>query len=238
MEHFQRPPLVPLTIEEITQLAHEIDERYWPLIIEFRVAKFIPPSIPVPPQRPLQLLRLFSAYALDLFKSEADRFEQFRDDQLYATWLSNLSNRIAVHLQRVFEHLDKADPNALLLYHGASNLQIDASVRRAMFELIKQYMQGPRTQIEAPTETAVSQHESIGTNFGNRKRIESFISKMAASGLKIKRKDIWRVAGYKDRTEFERFQRGDDHNKTACLNFNRVLNLDVEVFRNQLKSKL
>jgi hypothetical protein len=57
---------------------------------------------------------------------------------------------------------------------------------------------------------------------------------MAASGLKIKRKDIWQVAGYEDRTEFERFQRGEERNRAASMNFNRILNLESADFRKLL----
>jgi len=234
MNHFECPPLDRLTFEEISQAAHEIDKRYWPLIIAFRVANFIPPSVPVPPQRPLQLIELFRSYALELFKAEADRFEPFRADRLYVPWLSDLSNRIGVHIQDVFRQLEEGDPDSLLTYHGASNLRIGAAVQEAMSDLIKQHMQEPRIQPETSSVVAASVQDSSGTRIGNRERIEKFILKMAASGLKIKRKDIWQVAGYEDRTEFERFQRGEERNRAASMNFNRILNLESADFRKLL----
>ncbi|MCC6344276.1 MAG: hypothetical protein IT166_18895 [Bryobacterales bacterium] len=60
---------------------------------------------------------------------------------------------------------------------------------------------------------------------GNRAKVDAFISKVKReTGHCIKRKDIWRVAGYKDSTEFERFQREDPKTTfTAKRNFDKVL---------------
>ena len=228
MEPFQRPPLPPLVADQISQSMDEIDRRYWPQIIEFRVAKAIPPDIPVPRKRPHQLLELFKSYAKELYEAEASRYEPYRANRMYVAWLSNLNNRIAVRLQEVYKHLDESDRDSMLGYHGMSNLRIDADVHEVMFKLGNQY-----TQPSAATATAVLP-ESSEQQLSNRERIEKFILRMAASGLKVKRKDIWRVAGYNDPTEFERFQRGNERNKAATLNFNRILNLEPEDFRKQL----
>jgi hypothetical protein len=139
MEHFQRPPLAPLVADEISELMDQIDKRYWPLIIAFRVAKFIPPDIPVPRQRPHQLIELFKSYAIELFVAEASHYGTFRSDRLYVTWLSNLNNRIAVHLQKVFQQLEDGNPNATLLFHGVNYLRIDADVREAMLRTANDY---------------------------------------------------------------------------------------------------
>ncbi|MGP8242905.1 MAG: hypothetical protein ACLQVN_00125 [Bryobacteraceae bacterium] len=72
-----------------------------------------------------------------------------------------------------------------------------------------------------------------------RKAIDGFISKLADAGHKISRKHIWSVAGYKDRTEFERFQRGDTRTtKSATASFNRVLNMKPEDFIRALEKKI
>ncbi len=65
-----------------------------------------------------------------------------------------------------------------------------------------------------------------------RQRIDSFIAVVFdATGAKIQRADIWKVAGYKDRTEFHRFQRDDPKTtKAARANFDRVLALKPERF--------
>jgi hypothetical protein len=71
----------------------------------------------------------------------------------------------------------------------------------------------------------------------NRERIDRFILKMAQAGTKVKRKDIWLVAGYKDPTEFERFQRGDNRNQSAASTFNRVLGMAPQDFLRLLQQK-
>lgn len=142
MDSFERPPLPALVSEQIRDAAYRIDQRYWPLIIEFRVPNFIPPDVPVPTQRPLQFLAVFVSYAKELFEAEAKHYEPFRSDERYTTWLCRISNRISVHLQDVFWKLHKADPKAGLLYQGVSNLRMDADVQRAMSALIEQYTAG------------------------------------------------------------------------------------------------
>jgi hypothetical protein len=68
--------------------------------------------------------------------------------------------------------------------------------------------------------------------------VDGFISKLAEAGRRITRKDIWTVAGYTDRTEFERFQRGDARTtQSAITSFNRVLNLKPEDFIRTLEKK-
>ncbi len=71
----------------------------------------------------------------------------------------------------------------------------------------------------------------------NRQRIDGFILKMANAGLKVKRKDIWQVANYTDRTDCERFQRGTSRNKAAATTFNRVLSMAPEDFSKLMKRK-
>lgn len=131
MEPFERPPLPPLVADEISQSMDEIDRRYWPLIIEFRVARFIPSDIPVPRQRPYQLIEVFKSYAKQLYEAEVSRYVPFRTNRMYVTWLGNLNNRIAVRLQEVFKHLEESDPKSTLGYHGVSYLRIDADVRES-----------------------------------------------------------------------------------------------------------
>lgn len=72
----------------------------------------------------------------------------------------------------------------------------------------------------------------------NRARVEAFIVKMAAGGSKITRTNIWTVAGYTNRTEFERFQSGKRCTLTAQANFNRVLSMNPEDFVSVLRKKL
>jgi hypothetical protein len=64
-----------------------------------------------------------------------------------------------------------------------------------------------------------------------RRVIDQFILTVGAAGRRISRKDIWTVAGYKERTEFERFQREDSRlTDSARNNFTRTLNMLPEAF--------
>jgi hypothetical protein len=48
---------------------------------------------------------------------------------------------------------------------------------------------------------------------------------------RVFKKDIWTAAGYSDRTEFERFQRGDARTTaSAAANFERVLKTEPKLF--------
>jgi hypothetical protein len=88
------------------------------------------------------------------------------------------------------------------------------------------------SEIEAPT------MEERGKGDARRELIDAFILKVEkATGRDIKRTDIWTVAGYKDRTEFERFQRNERVTETASDNFTRVLNLEPKEFIETLDKK-
>jgi hypothetical protein len=87
------------------------------------------------------------------------------------------------------------------------------------------------TQIEA----AAKRHLRSKT----RASVDAFIERVFDErGRRIRRNAIWRVAGYKDATEFERFQRDDERSTpTAKDNFNRVLGMKSERFLELLDNK-
>jgi hypothetical protein len=67
-----------------------------------------------------------------------------------------------------------------------------------------------------------------------RARIDRFIDGvLRETGRPITRTDIWRTAGYKEATEFERFQRGRGSAGSAAK-FNRILNLKPNEFLERL----
>jgi len=81
-------------------------------------------------------------------------------------------------------------------------------------------------ELDATARAQESIEVEVRTAYARRAAVEALISKVAAEGRKITRKDIWTVAGYKDATEFERFQRGDARTtRSAALAFNRVLDM-------------
>jgi hypothetical protein len=64
------------------------------------------------------------------------------------------------------------------------------------------------------------------SNSGDRRAaVDAYIQEVKNAGKQITRTDIWRKAGYKSRTEFERWERNDPNrlNKAADKNFTRIL---------------
>jgi len=94
---------------------------------------------------------------------------------------------------------------------------------RLLLRVAKAQMQKPRASAEAK----------------NKRLVEDFIAAVRSkTSRKITKKDIWTVAGYRDATEFSRFQRNDTRTTpTATGNFNRVLNYRPEEFIGMLERK-
>ena len=89
-----------------------------------------------------------------------------------------------------------------------------------------------------PAEATDSEAETLDSD-ERRELINSFISKVERdTGRKINRTDVWTVAGYKDATEFERFQRNDTRTTDAAtLAFRRVLDMEPREFIDLLDKK-
>ena len=68
-----------------------------------------------------------------------------------------------------------------------------------------------------------------------RQRIDAFLQTMRQHGHRVSRKDIWRVAGYEDATEFQRFQREDSRATAGSRQqFDRILSLRPDEFIQKL----
>jgi hypothetical protein len=137
-------------------------------------------------------------------------------------------------LERRLESRAYADDNKLwnltvrdfLLAFGKAKEARGTAVGRNLARLAAQF----KPALARENNTATS-----GPVDGNRARIDAFIGQIAALGLKVTRKNIWTVAGYTDRSEFQRFQNGNRMTKTAKLNFDRVLRMTWEEFRSALR---
>jgi len=80
--------------------------------------------------------------------------------------------------------------------------------------------------------------ERTTTKDERRELINNFISEVSvAATRRITRTDIWKVAGYRDATSFERFQRNDRRSKSASEAFSRVLKMTPEKFIQVLNRK-
>jgi hypothetical protein len=79
---------------------------------------------------------------------------------------------------------------------------------------------------------APAEEPQAGPGRGRRRDVEAFMAQVfRATGRRILKKDIWTAAGYSDRTEFERFQRGDARTTaSAAANFERVLKMEPKLF--------
>ena len=93
----------------------------------------------------------------------------------------------------------------------------------------------------APAERPASpaaEPSSAGSQ-STRAAVDDFIGRvLRETGRKITRTDIWKnVAGYTDRTEFQRFQRGEGTTATAARNFTRVLSMAPKDFIEALDRK-
>jgi hypothetical protein len=69
--------------------------------------------------------------------------------------------------------------------------------------------------------------------------VKSFLGKVkSAIGRAVTKKDFWTVAGYKERSEFERYQRNDPKTtRSAIVNFDAVLKLTPVDFIRQLDAR-
>jgi hypothetical protein len=145
-----RPPLHPITREQIDILLHKVDERHWPQITAMRIKSYYPPDTPVPPQAPEHLRQQIHWYASMLFKTEADQYDQFQGDAHYANWLSNLAERTIARVMKNLDKLENSGTNplesliglrgALILgYHGLTTAGVEAELRTTLAELCDQY---------------------------------------------------------------------------------------------------
>lgn len=87
----------------------------------------------------------------------------------------------------------------------------------------------PDQQKQPPKRKAEDRHDMI----------HAFLKRvLEETGVLIRKKDVWLVAGYQDATEFERFQRNARRTtKSAKTNFDRVLNSNSEDFVRLLEAR-
>lgn len=237
MSELDKPPLPAIMYELIEDQLRKIDERHKQSLLTFSVNPDVSPGQRAPAKQPRKLMNALEVYAGNLFVAESAQYEGFKSDESYSLWLVRLKDRI---IRRIFETIAllQQRPDVRLDYHGLTDDEIRAGLNTLLLRAVNEYSWKASRPSLVPEPTVDSPPRgATDIPAGNRERIEKFVLKMAEAGLKIKRKDIWKAADYKDRTEFERFQRGDNRNKAATLNFNRILKLEPENFRELLKRK-
>jgi len=87
-------------------------------------------------------------------------------------------------------------------------------------------------------EPASPQCPAEGRPITRKERVEAYRAEIQKlTGIRITKTDIWKAAGYKARTEFERWERDDALATTAAdLNISRVLN-DVGIMKRYLEKQ-
>lgn len=110
----------------------------------------------------------------------------------------------------------------------------------AVIDALNQMPLGPITDEEVAAYQSIDERDpQISTSpLSNRQRIEAFINRIfETKDQRITRTDIWVLAGYKEATQFERFQREAKVSKASKANFDRVLNMSPEEFIERLDRK-
>ena len=113
------------------------------------------------------------------------------------------------------------------LQEGQQALERLAAIRESLSSEASDSAQKP----EPPQPADIMDGENrAGTD--QRAAVDAYIEEVfQETGKRITRTDIWRGAGYRDRTEFQRFQRDDPHvTRSARNNFSRILKMDPKTF--------
>lgn len=220
--------------ELIEDQLRKVDERHEQSLLAFSVNPAVAPGSRAPAKQPRKMMNALEVYASNLFVAEVEQYGDFKNDRNYPRWLIRLKDRI---IARIFETIALLQhrPDVRLDYHGLTDDETRAGLNSLLMRAVNEYSWKASRPVPIPAQPV--QPEAPQVPLGNRECIERFIQRMAQAGLKVKRKDIWKAAGYTDRTEFERFQRGDSRNKAASIAFNRILSLLPEDFRAFMKPK-
>jgi hypothetical protein len=105
---------------------YETDQKYWPLILAFRVKTYYPPNTPVPPPTPHLLMNEIYAYASILFAIEANQYDPLYGSGHYLDWLFRLADRIVARVLTKLDRLNDGGPSVMLLeYHGLQRAEIE-----------------------------------------------------------------------------------------------------------------
>jgi hypothetical protein len=226
MADSDRPDLGLQIYGEIETKQVEVDASHWHQLRELQVFMWTgaftqeellnPP--PPPAQRPIRLRAILASYARALFNLEASEYPH---DPRLKYWLEKLADRTRLRVMDTVAQLESGGAHSLR-HHNVTVSEMTETIDQALRPLLEDQARKSEAVVSPSPPDAIAP--------SNRERIDKFILKMAQAGAKVKRKDIWLVAGYKDATEFERFQRGDDHNRKAVSELTRILALEPEDF--------
>ena len=172
-------PLDPKIAEQVNSELHALDVKHWPIIAALKVAKYIPPLIPVPPHRPLHLRDCILSYAVELFETEAANYEHLRRDAKYPVFLLKLADRVHRRVVKAIENIEEGDQSSTFWYHGISYAEVVQAVQMRLWTARTQ-----RTQqgIESYTEDQEGATPSqSGSAAPNRQRMSATIHSPSAA---------------------------------------------------------
>jgi hypothetical protein len=157
---------------------------------------------PDPPRQPIALFSLLKRHAVNLFRCEHAHYP--RNGELSCR--DALARRIEELIMDVIRRFEKPYRGSLQFH--ASLDEMRAAVREGLADLVN----GVPQPIDTPTEP------------DRRALVDSYIqAELLRTGKRTTRTAIWKAAGYKSASEFERWQRRDSlGSKAADRNFTRI----------------
>jgi hypothetical protein len=181
---------------------------------------------PLSIRRPKKLLNTLCSYAAELASVEAKRYE---DSPYLGLWLIQLCGRVFDAILDRIGHIED------LTYHTSED-SMRSAIRESLEEIKDRRLRGV-SHLPKPLTTSTTKKPVI-TKDERRELINNFISEVSvAATRRITRTDIWKAAGCRDATSFERFQRNDRVSKSASEAFSRVLKMTPEKFIQVLNRK-
>jgi hypothetical protein len=145
--------------------------------------------------------------------------------------IDELAERVLSSLcENMIPHLAKGRAISIQDLQAESRIAIAA---RIPYWKAAAYQYGLESELDNAGSEISSDTDATSTPV--QRQVNEFIARVGKAGRKISRADIVLVAGYKDKTEFVRFQSGSSRaTPTAKSNFNRVLRMSAVDFLAQL----
>lgn len=168
-------------------------------------------------------LRTLRTYAIKIFEIQSTYY--FSLPEADQTWAETIESDVALSVSGLLS-------GSLLIFQEDIRVELIQTI-----EEHRKKWKPPLLNRAVANQTASS---ASGDDCARRRRasVDSLISKTLAIGTKIHRNDIWKIAGYINASEFERYQRCDKRaTKTAIRAFDEVLALTPEEFLNRLKTR-
>ena len=240
------PEFLPQEELEIEAEQIEIHRKYWQQLdaLSEEDSSASPPggpklsptkAPPVPQPRKLRLI--LRSYVLELFDVEAKRYPESVYLEL---WLNSLGHRIFDVVDERIGHMESLGAHASQDYIRSAIMEsVGRATRHRLSELAVKPVPKPQKhkgrvkRLQKETKAVVSVlARSRKPPSERRALVDEFIALvLQETGERITRTDIWRTAGYREATDFERFQRNDRRaSKASTATFSRILQMEPAAF--------